>query len=116
MPCDLLAFPLWLSIGLLLCGAGWSLASRLFPSDTKLQRVGHSVLFVYAAIVGTGLVLGSLGLLHPVALLPAGAVVGLLALVGSRFGNGSGQDVPVGSAGAPLAPPSAVESTPWNVL
>ncbi len=72
---DALVAPFWLATNLLLVGTAWKMARRLFPSDTLLQVVMHTIVLSSAIVVATATVVGGFGLLHGHVLLASGAGV-----------------------------------------
>jgi hypothetical protein len=81
---DAAAGVVWLGVNLLLARAAWLLCGVLFPTDTTFQRVGHVTVCCWAGIVGTALVLGSLGRLSAPSLLAVVAGLSALALLWAR--------------------------------
>jgi hypothetical protein len=82
---DALAAPCWLLVNILACAAGWKWARRLFPRDSYLELIGHTVIFFWTGIVAAGTALGATGLLSGPALLLTGAALALGALAALRL-------------------------------
>lgn len=102
---------LWLAATAFLAAAGWVTAARLFLRDTFLTRIGHTIVFAWANIVGVSTILGATGALWPAALLASvtGAAGLTLVIVLRRF------RAPAATEGELHAPPNepASGATRW---
>jgi hypothetical protein len=90
---DALIAPVWLGVNLLLVWTAWSWVRWVFSSDSPLAQVAHTIIVCWAAIVVSGLLLGSLRVLSGWALLltvAGGAVLTLTLVHRRRLGRGSG--------------------------
>ena len=66
---DALVAPCWLLVNGLLIAAAWRCARTVFPADSLLERIMHSVVVVWGSIVAAGLLLGFAGMLSGASLL-----------------------------------------------
>ena len=74
----------WFIATAILVLAAWLCAKRLFPRDSMLTRLAHAIVIAWANIVAVSVILGTLGFLHPAALLIGVAGVAVVALMVPR--------------------------------
>lgn len=60
---DACVAPIWVAANLLFARSAWSLASYLFPDDTRLSKIIHTVVLGWSCISFSGQILGSFGIL-----------------------------------------------------
>ncbi|MCI0377424.1 MAG: hypothetical protein L0215_07450 [Gemmataceae bacterium] len=78
---DALIGLVWLFVTAGLVGAAWLWVKELFPHDNPFARTMHTVVLVWAAVVGMSISLGTLGILSGWFLLSVGALLSLTAIV-----------------------------------
>lgn len=82
---DVFVAPIWVSANIIAFRAAWEWSRRLFPEDSYLELIGHTILLVWSAIVITAITLGAIGWLSGPLLVLSVMGIGSVALVSRRF-------------------------------